>query len=105
MFVQDACHEGARVRWARGFRSHLIHPAQRVFGPVRSPRIGNRAAYSGKVNADSGRSRQGPMLSTDIAPVFYRSIRGRFPATRTMDIAEQRQTSRNNHTQCNSRKR
>jgi hypothetical protein len=31
------------------------------------------------------------MLSTDIAPVFYRSNRGNFLATRTMDIPEREQ--------------
>lgn len=51
----------------------------------------NRAACSGKANADSRRSRRCPMLSTDIAPVFYRSNRGNFLATRTMDIPEREQ--------------
>jgi hypothetical protein len=46
----------------------------------------NRAACSGTAIADSGRSRRCPMLSTDIAPVFYRSSRGSLPATSTTDI-------------------
>jgi hypothetical protein len=51
----------------------------------------NRAACPGKANADSRHSRRCPMLSTDIAPVFYRSNRGNLLATRTMDIPEREQ--------------
>jgi hypothetical protein len=46
----------------------------------------HRAACSGTAIADSGRSRRCPMLSTDIAPVFYRSNRGSPPATSTTGI-------------------
>ena len=46
----------------------------------------NRAACSGRVNADSGRNRRCPMLSTDTAPVFCRSNRDSFPATRAPRI-------------------
>jgi hypothetical protein len=48
-----------------------------------------------------GKSKRGfraqpPMLSTDIAPVFYRSNRGSFPATRTMDIPERERSQGTN---------
>ena len=106
MFVQDACHEGPRVRWARGFRSHLIHPAQPVFGPARSPRIGI-APYSGKVNADSGRSRRCCPLTSLLC--FIEAIEVAFPRHAPWILLSvnglRGQTSRNNHTQCDSRKR
>jgi hypothetical protein len=71
------------------------------------PSCWNRSACSGKVNADSRRSRRCPMLSTDIALVFYRSDRGSVPATRTTDIPEREhsQGQRSSHTQCDARKR
>ncbi len=39
MFVQGACHEGPG-QVSAGFRSHLIHPVQRVLGSTRGPRAG-----------------------------------------------------------------
>jgi len=44
------------------------------------------------VTADSARSRRCQRPSTDIAPEFYRSNRGSFPATRTTDIPEREQS-------------
>jgi hypothetical protein len=50
-------------------------------------RLESRGLF-GKANANSKHSRRCPMLSTDIAPVLYRSNRGSSLETRIMDIPE-----------------
>ena len=84
-------HPGLRKK--QSFSATFIHPGQGRFLQLGDPRfrvaqwvLVNRAACSETAIADSGRSRRFPMLSTDIAPVYYRSSRGSLPATSTTDI-------------------
>jgi hypothetical protein len=65
----------------------------------------NRAACSETAIADSGRSRRCPMLSTHIAPVFYRSSRGSLPATSTTDIPGHERSQGTKTQQCPMRQR
>ena len=66
------------------FKSGPICPAQ---GSLDRPGSGrNRAACSGRADADSRRSRRWPMPSTDIALGSYRSNRDSLRATSTTDI-------------------
>jgi len=92
MLVPGAYPKGP-VRRGAGFKSDLI---TQLNGSLdRSCSRWNRAARSGKVNADSKRSRRCLMLSTDIAPAFYRSNKGNLPATSTTDISWARTVSGN----------
>ena len=107
--VQDAYHEGPRVRWARGFRSHLIHPGQRVLDRLVALALESRGSFG---KSKHGFRAQPPMpdaIHLTLLLCFIEAIEVAFPRHAPwifLSVSGLRgQTSRNNHIQCDSRKR